>query len=370
MAHLVVEDLVVEYVSDGYTIRALDRLSFGADTGELVVLLGPSGSGKTSLLSCLAGILTPTSGSIRFGGQAVSELRGEALTQYRRSQVGIVFQAFNLIPSATARENVAIPLLLAGRRRAPSVARADQLLRVVSLSDRARTKPGKLSGGQQQRVALARALALDPPMMLADEPTANLDYVNAESIIGLLRNLRSEGRLIIVSTHDQRMVPIADRVVQMVAEPAAASGLAQRVEYTAGERIFEQGARGEWIYVIESGKVEIVRTLADGRETRLAVLGPGQYFGDLAPLMGTPRSAAALAKTDVVVTVLGVRAFREQLLGQPAVPVADGAVTIDLTELEGSKGRRVAGNAASRAKGSGSARRAAPRMNRRPVGRE
>jgi len=365
----VVEDLVVDYVSDGYTIRALDRLSFEADMGELVVLLGPSGSGKTSLLSCLAGILTPTSGTIRFGEQTVTALRGEPLTRYRRGQVGIVFQAFNLIPSATARENVAAPLLLAGRRQAASLARGDELLRVVGLADRARAKPGKLSGGQQQRVALARALALDPPMLLADEPTANLDYVNAESIIGLLRNLRSEGRLIIVSTHDQRMVPIADRVVRMVAEPAAASALSQRVKYAAGERIFEQGARGELVYAIDAGQVEIVRTLADGRVTRLAVLGPGQYFGDLAPLMGTPRSASAVARTDVTLTALGIRAFREQVLGQSAVPVTEGAVTLDLTALEGAKGRqrapapagRAAGNGASRGEGSGPPRRRAPR---------
>jgi putative ABC transport system ATP-binding protein len=140
-------------------------------------------------------------------------------------------------------------------------------------------KPGRLSGGQQQRVALARALALDPPMVLADEPTANLDYVNAESIISLLRNLRSEGRLIIVSTHDQRIVPIADRVVHMVAEPGSASALSQRVQYAAGERIFEQGSRGEWIYAIESGQVEIVRVEANGGESLLALMGPGQYFG-------------------------------------------------------------------------------------------
>jgi putative ABC transport system ATP-binding protein len=342
MTTLSVEDLVVDYTSDGYCIRALDHLSFGATSGELVVLLGPSGSGKTSLLSCLAGILTPTSGSIRFDELAVTALRAEQLTEYRRSHVGIVFQAFNLIPSATARENVAAPLLLAGQRRRGALARADHLLRSVGLSDRARMKPGRLSGGQQQRVALARALALDPPMVLADEPTANLDYVNAESIISLLRNLRSEGRLIIVSTHDQRIVPIADRVVHMVAEPGSASALSQRVQYAAGERIFEQGSRGEWIYAIESGQVEIVRVEANGGESLLALMGPGQYFGDLAPLMGTPRSASAVAHTDVVLTALGVRAFREQVLGQSAMPVVDGAVTVDVAELERAKASRPA----------------------------
>jgi len=326
-----VQDLVVDYVSDGFTIRAVDHVSFSARAGELVVLLGPSGSGKTSLLSCLAGILTPTSGRVEFDGVVVSDLRGEKLVEYRRSHVGIVFQAFNLIPSVTARENVAAPLLLARRPRREGLARADELLRLVDMKDRARHKPGKLSGGQQQRVALARALALDPPVLLADEPTANLDYINADSIISLLRDLRTRGRLIIVSTHDQRMVPIADRVVRMVPE-AHTESPPQRIEYATGETIFEQGTRGELIYVILSGEIEIVRIHADGSEQLLALLQGGEYFGELAPLLGSRRSATARARSDVILTALGVHAFREQVLGKPATPAGGDGPVIDLTE--------------------------------------
>jgi putative ABC transport system ATP-binding protein len=152
-------------------------------------------------------------------------------------------------------------------------------------------------------------------MLLADEPTANLDYINAESIVALLRDLRSKGRLIIVSTHDQRLIPIADRVVRMVPESAADAGPPQRVEYAAQETIFEQGSRGELIYVISSGEVEIARTHADGSEALVAVLGPGEYFGELGPLLGFPRSATARARRDVMLIAYGVRDFREQVLG-------------------------------------------------------
>ncbi len=159
MPALVVDDLVVEYVHDGYAVRPLDGLSFSADPGELVVLLGPSGCGKTTLLSCLGGILTPTSGTITVGDTRVSSLSRRELDAYRREQIGFVFQAFNLIPSLTARENIAVPLMLTGQARPAALARADELLDLVGLADRAHHRPSKLSGGQQQRVAIARARA-------------------------------------------------------------------------------------------------------------------------------------------------------------------------------------------------------------------
>ena len=165
---LVVDDLVVEFVHDGYAIRPLDGLSFEAQAGELVVLLGPSGCGKTTLLSCLGGILTPTSGTIRVGDLAVTDLKGKDLDQYRRGEIGFVFQAFNLIPSLTARENIAVPLTLTGTSRADAFARADALLDQVGLGDRGGHLPSKLSGSQMQRVAVARGLGHDPKLLLAD----------------------------------------------------------------------------------------------------------------------------------------------------------------------------------------------------------
>ena len=175
----------------GYVIKPLDGLSFTAEDGELVVLLGPSGCGKTTLLSCLAGLLTPTGGRVRFGSIVVDELQGPALAEYRRRTVGVVFQAFNLIPSLTAQGNVVVPMRLAGVPRPKAKARATELLALVGLGERAHHRPAQLSGGQQQRVAIARALVHDPPLILADEPTAHLDHIQVEGILRLLRELAS-----------------------------------------------------------------------------------------------------------------------------------------------------------------------------------
>ncbi|MDX2342866.1 MAG: ATP-binding cassette domain-containing protein, partial [Acidimicrobiia bacterium] len=143
---LKVSDLVVEFVHEGYAIRPIDGLSFTANEGELIVLLGPSGSGKTTLLSCLGGILSPASGEITLGDTRVDGLGASELNQYRRNQVGFVFQAFNLVPSLNAIENVAVPLMLAGKTRRQAMARARELIEVVGLADRANHRPGKLSG--------------------------------------------------------------------------------------------------------------------------------------------------------------------------------------------------------------------------------
>ncbi len=166
-----------------------------------MLLLGPSGCGKTTLLSCLGGILTPTSGSIRLGETDVTGLSGRALNAFRRDQVGFVFQAFNLVPSLTALENVIAPMRGAKVPRSERQARAEALMERVGLTDRSSHRPGDLSGGQQQRVAIARALALDPPLILADEPTAHLDFIQVEAILKLTRSLASAERVVVVSTH-------------------------------------------------------------------------------------------------------------------------------------------------------------------------
>jgi putative ABC transport system ATP-binding protein len=311
---LTVRDLVVEFVHDGYAFRPLDGLSFSAAAGELVVLLGPSGCGKTTLLSCLGGILTPTSGSISMGEIEVTKLKGGQLDRYRREEIGFVFQAFNLIPSLTARENIAVPLTLTGRSRKESFTRADELLAQVGLADRGNHLPSKLSGGQMQRVAVARGLGHNPPLLLADEPTANLDHIQAEAIIRLLQGLRDEGRMIVVSTHDSRLVPIADRIVHMVPPDQHEERPTHDVSFAAGESIFEQGDHAELIYVVKSGEVDVIRVLADGGEEPLSRLGPDQYFGELGPFLGFPRSASVRAHTDVVLTAYSPRVFREKVL--------------------------------------------------------
>ena len=216
MGDLSIQDLVVEYSSGGYAVRPLDGFNLDVAAGSLVILLGPSGCGKTTLLSCLGGILKPTSGAIKFGDVDVTSLDAKALSKYRRETVGIVFQAFNLVPSLTALENVMVPLRSAGMSRHAAREKAEQLLTRVGLEDRMTHRPGDLSGGQQQRVAVARAIALDPPLILADEPTAHLDFIQVEEVLRLIRELASGDRMVVVATHDSRILPLADRVVELV----------------------------------------------------------------------------------------------------------------------------------------------------------
>ncbi|MBY5162970.1 ATP-binding cassette domain-containing protein [Salsipaludibacter albus] len=327
---LVVRDLVKEYESGGYRLRVLDELSFVARPGELVVLLGPSGSGKTTLLSCIGGMLTPTSGSVTVGGREVTSLGGAELDAYRRRDVGFVFQGFNLLGSLTARENVAMPLLVtraASRREA--MARATELLELVGLADRMDHRPSHLSGGQQQRVAVARGLVTDPVLLLADEPTANLDHIQAQSVIRLLTELRDEGRIIVVSSHDARLMPAADRVVQMSGEADPVEAGATVVSYADGEVVFHQNDHASLVFVIEEGEAEVYRELADGGEESLAVLGPGQYFGELGAMLGFPRSASVRAVGELRLTSHSPHGFRMLLERGGGVAGGDGPPTAD-----------------------------------------
>jgi len=311
---LEIRDLTVEYAKGGYIVRPIDNLNLRAADGELTVLLGPSGCGKTTLLSVLGGILKPTTGLVLVGSTSVTHLDGPTLSEYRRRGVGICFQAFNLIPSLTALENVAAPLLIAGVSSSQAMARGKQLLARVDMTERESHKPGNLSGGQQQRVAIARALAHDPPLVLADEPTANLDYIQAESVIRLLRDLAGSGRQIVVSTHDDRMLPIADKIVEMAPHFRGDVGPPQRLTFDAGQTVYEQGERGELIYVIAEGQVDIVRVRDDRTEEQVSTFGPGDYFGELGPLLDFPRESTARAHTRLVVTAYGQRDFKEQIL--------------------------------------------------------
>ena len=312
MAELEVKDLTVEFVSGDYVVRPLNGLSFKADDGELVVVLGPSGCGKTTLLSCLSGLLTPTSGSINFRDIDVGALTGPALGDYRRYTVGVVFQAFNLIRSLSARANITAPLRLANVPRRTANARADHLLEIVGLAERAGHKPAEMSGGQQQRVAIARALAHDPPLVVADEPTAHLDYIQVEGVLRLLRQLSAPGRLVLVSTHDDRITNIADRVIELAPQFATADRDPEEVFLAAGEMLFSQGDRGDLIYMVEDGVVEIFQIRADGSETLLTHVGSGNYFGELGPMLNLPRSACARAKGPCRLTGYTVRAFRKK----------------------------------------------------------
>ena len=320
-ADLKVRDLVIEYSSGGYPVRPIDGLSLDASGGELVLLLGASGCGKTTLLSVLAAILTPNEGSVQVAGTDVTRLRGAALTNYRRKTVGVVFQAFNLVPSLTAIENVTVPLRAARMSRRAARDRATDLLQQVNLHERMHHRPSGLSGGQQQRVAIARALAHDPPVILADEPTAHLDYIQVDGVLKLIRALADDGRLVVVATHDERMIPLADSVVNLTPRADTSHREPKKIHLHTGEAVFEQGDRGDLVYVVEEGRIQILRTRDDGTEEHMAVVDAGGYFGELAPMFGLQRSATARAVGPTTLTGYGLLDFREKfhLVSDPKV---------------------------------------------------
>ncbi|QWB24423.1 MULTISPECIES: ABC transporter ATP-binding protein [Streptomyces] len=196
-------------------VTALDGVSLSFPAGTFTAVMGPSGSGKSTLLQCAAGLDRPTSGSVTIGGTELTGLSERRLTLLRRERVGFVFQAFNLLPSLTAEQNVALPLRLAGRR-VPK-ARVRQALQQVGLADRARHRPSQLSGGQQQRVALARALITRPEVLFGDEPTGALDTRTGREVLGLLRAMVDrEGQTVVMVTHDPVAAAHADRVLFLV----------------------------------------------------------------------------------------------------------------------------------------------------------
>lgn len=314
MGDLRIKDLVVEYRrGGGEVVRAINGLDLEITGGSLVIVLGPSGCGKTTLLSCIGGILSPTSGRIQIGDIDVTALERRKLTRYRHRTVGIVFQSFNLVASLTAAENVMVPLWAAGWSRRAARERARDLLTRVGLQDRMRHRPGDLSGGQQQRVAVARAVALDPPLLLADEPTAHLDYVQVEEVLRLIRELASGDRIVVVAAHDTRILPFADRVVKLVPDFTPVDHEAQTLSLTGGSVLFEQGSMGELIYVVDDGELEVVRESADGGEELLKVVRAGDHVGEIGPLFRVARSATVRARTDATVTGYSVQAFRRLL---------------------------------------------------------
>jgi putative ABC transport system ATP-binding protein len=310
---LVCRDLTVEYASGGYRVRPIEGLGLEVESGEIALLLGASGCGKTTLLSVIAAILRPTNGSVRLGELEVTALSPRELNDYRRSKIGIVFQAANLIKSLSAVENVELPLVAAGVRGGPARKRATTLLERVGLGDRLGHRPGELSGGQQQRVAIARALAHDPPVLLADEPTAHLDYIQVESVLLLLRDVAAEGRTVLVATHDERLLPLADRVVALSPEPGHEQVERRDVSLEPGDVLFEQGDLGDHVYVVEEGEIEIVRIRDDGSEELVTRVGPGGYFGELAPMFGIRRSATARASTSSRLQGLSLSDFRRRI---------------------------------------------------------
>jgi putative ABC transport system ATP-binding protein len=212
---IVVEDLHRHYVVGGETVRALDGVSFRIVRGEWVAIIGQSGSGKSTLMNLLGCLDTPTSGVYRLNGADVEGLADDALADLRNKEIGFVFQTFQLLPRASALANVELPLVYRGLPRRERRARAEEALHAVGLANRMTHKPNELSGGQRQRVAIARALVGDPSILLADEPTGNLDSQTGEDIIRLFGELHGRGHTIILVTHEPKLASRCPRAIRL-----------------------------------------------------------------------------------------------------------------------------------------------------------
>lgn len=212
MKILEIKNLSKIYGKGETEVKALDNVSFSVDKGEFVAIIGPSGSGKSTLLHILGGVDNATSGSVVIGGTEISQLDETALAIFRRRQIGLIYQFYNLIPILTVEENMTLPLLLDGRT--PSKQQLDLLVKKLGLENRLDHLPSQLSGGQQQRVSIGRALLNNPALLLADEPTGNLDSENSKEIVQLLRQFNKEyNQTVIIITHDERIALAADRVI-------------------------------------------------------------------------------------------------------------------------------------------------------------
>lgn len=215
-AFIQIHDLKKIYQMGDTQVHALDGVSMDIPQGSFTTLMGPSGSGKSTMLYLIGGLDTPTSGSINVDGELVEKMDENALAGFRRNKLGFIFQSFNLISTMTAEDNVGFPLRFSGIKRAERLERAKEKLKQVGLEDRLGHKPTELSGGQQQRVAVARALINDPVLLLADEPTGNLDTTSGMAIMSLLFDLHQMGKTILVATHDPRMLNFATQKIYLL----------------------------------------------------------------------------------------------------------------------------------------------------------
>lgn len=212
-----IQNITKTYNPDKIPVKALNGVSLNIEAGEFTAIVGPSGSGKTTLLNIIGGLDRPSSGQIWINQTDIADLSDNQLIEFRKNHIGFVFQAYNLIPVMTAKENVEFVMLLQNRSKAERHARTMELLKAVGLEEKRDKRPSELSGGQQQRVAVARALAPKPTFILADEPTANLDSKSTENLLDMMARLnREENITFLFSTHDQRVIDRARRVITLV----------------------------------------------------------------------------------------------------------------------------------------------------------
>ena len=303
--------------------HALKSVDLEIQAGEFVSIIGKSGSGKSTLLNMITGIDRPTSGEVYVNGTAVHELNENRMARWRGKNLGIVFQFFQLLPTISVIENIMLPMDFCRtypmREREK---RALSLLEMVELDDHAYKLPTALSGGQQQRVAIARALANDPPVVIADEPTGNLDSKTADSVFELFKNLVSQGKTIIVVTHDsglakrtQRTALIADGEIvnEYVAKALPtlprelllqATNIANAKKYEAGSMILTEGTNADSFYIVTGGTVEVILPRTNQSDVIALQLGPGKFFGEMAFFHDRKRHASIRASESGPVEVL------------------------------------------------------------------
>ncbi len=335
-----VHQLQKVYHTLGGDLMALKGLDAQVNRGEYVAVIGKSGSGKSTFINMLTGIDRPTAGEIWIGGKPLHTLSENEMAAWRGRNLGIVFQFFQLLPILTLLENVMIPMDLNGfyppRERRE---RAMHLLARVGLADQARKLPAAVSGGQQQRAAIARALANDPPLIVADEPTGNLDSKTAEHIFGLFKELAAGGTTILMVTHDDDLAKRADRTIvisdgEVVNEYLvhALSEIshdqlvevkrkARQAAYPPGATIVRQGEQGQEFFIILEGEVEVWLEHPSGKQLLVDHLRPGQYFGEAALVGNGLRGATVRAAADASVSlaVLDAASFTDLVGGSPAL---------------------------------------------------
>ncbi len=310
---------------------ALKNIDLQVGAGEFVAVIGKSGSGKSTLINMLTGIDRPTSGEVYVADTAVHQLKEGHIAQWRGRHIGIVFQFFQLLPTLTLVENIMLPMDFCGMyARRERFERAMHMLELVDLTEHAHKLPTAVSGGQQQRAAIARALANDPPIIVADEPTGNLDSRTANSIFRLFEDLVGRGKTIVMVTHDEaqarrasRTVIIADGEIVNEYLARALPSLSQEqllrathrlhpITFSPGEVIITQGTAPDKFYIVRSGEVHVYLRQPDGSEILVDKLLSGQYFGEMALLQGGTRTATVRASraTGVEVYAMGQADFQ------------------------------------------------------------
>jgi ABC-type lipoprotein export system ATPase subunit len=303
--------------------HALNSIDLQIDAGEFVSIIGKSGSGKSTLLNMITGIDHPTSGRVHVNGTAVHELNENRMARWRGKNLGVVFQFFQLLPTISVVENIMLPMDFCRtypmREREK---RALELLEIVELADHAYKLPTALSGGQQQRVAIARALANDPPIVIADEPTGNLDSKTAESVFTLFNDLVAQGKTIIIVTHDSGLAKRTHRTAlitdgEIVNEYVAsamptltqdqmlqATRDAKSIVYEPGTMILTEGAKADCFYIVAKGMVEVFLPRPNQSDVIATQLGPGKFFGEMAFFHDRKRQASVRASERAPVEVL------------------------------------------------------------------